>query len=136
MRHLGLIVALAAAAIAFNGCSTAKKSGATVRDATVAAGQEVGDKAEDVGEQTAAAGKKVAEKADDATTTSAIKMRFAKDEKVQAFKIDVDTKDGVVTLNGTVSSKAEADRAVELARGVEGVKTVKSNLTVKSTTAP
>jgi hypothetical protein len=35
---------------------------------------------------------------------------------VSGLKIDVDTKAGVVTLNGMVATKAEADRAVSLAR--------------------
>ena len=68
---------------------------------------------------------------DDATITSAVKMRFAKDETVKAFAINVDTKNGDVTLTGTVKSQAEADRAIELARGIEGVKNVTSNLTIK-----
>ena len=75
---------------------------------------------------------KVGEKTSDATITAAVKMKFASDKAVDALKIDVDTKDGRVTLTGTVNTKAEADRAVVLARTVEGVKSVTPRLTIKS----
>ena len=112
-------------------CGAARRSASTAQDATVAAGREVGDKAEDAAEATAEKSKELARTVDDATITSAVKMRFAKDETVKAFAINVDTKNGEVTLTGTVKSQAEANRAIELARGIEGVKNVTSNLTIK-----
>ena len=48
--------------------------------------------------------------------------------------IDVDTKNGVVTLTGTVKSKAEADKAVSVAKDIKGVIDVKSKLEVGSPT--
>ena len=107
------------------GCASARRTGAATKDATVAAGQEVGDKTEDVAE-------KVGDKTSDATITAAVKMKFAADKAVDALKIDVDTNDKLVTLTGTVNSKAEADKAVALARSVEGVKAVTPRLTIKS----
>jgi hyperosmotically inducible periplasmic protein len=83
-----------------------------------------------VSEGTQAAASKTAEVVTDASITSAIKMKMANDKLVSASKIDVDTKDGNVTLNGTVKSQAEADKAVELANSVGGVKSVHSNLVV------
>jgi hyperosmotically inducible protein len=68
---------------------------------------------------------------EDGSITAAVKMKFANDEVVKASSIDVDTKDGYVTLNGTVASQTEADRAVTLARTVDGVKEVRSNLIVE-----
>ena len=68
---------------------------------------------------------------DDATITAAVKLKFAKDDLVRAYKIDVDTKDGMVTLTGTVKSEAEAKRAIALAESEEGVKRVSSVLQVK-----
>jgi hyperosmotically inducible periplasmic protein len=125
LLSLSLVVALSVA------CASARKTGSTAKDATVAAGKEVGDKTEDAAQKTAEAGKKVADKTDDATTTSAIKMKFAADKTVDAFDINVDTKDGNVTLTGTVNTKAEADKAVALAKSVEGVKSVTPKLTIK-----
>jgi hyperosmotically inducible protein len=66
----------------------------------------------------------------DAAVTTAVKAKLLADTAVSGLKIDVDTKDGVVTLNGMVSSKAEADRATSLARESDGVKRVISNLRV------
>ncbi|MCI0618994.1 BON domain-containing protein [bacterium] len=65
-----------------------------------------------------------------ARITSEVKLKFAADDTVKALNIDVDTNEGVVTLNGTVNSKKELNQAVRLAKSVDGVKHVKSNLTV------
>jgi hyperosmotically inducible protein len=68
----------------------------------------------------------------DASITAAVKMKMADDPDVSASKIDVDTKDGMVTLNGTVKSSTEERKAVDLAKSVDGVKGVKSNLKIVS----
>lgn len=73
---------------------------------------------------------KAGQTVEDASITAEIKLKFAKDDLVKASSIDVDTNNGVVTLNGTVTSQAEADRAVELTHRVEGVKNVRSKLIV------
>jgi hyperosmotically inducible periplasmic protein len=69
--------------------------------------------------------------ATDAAVTSAVKTKLLADTAVSGLKIDVDTKNGVVTLNGNVASKSEADRAMSLARDTNGVKEVVNNLRVK-----
>jgi len=66
----------------------------------------------------------------DAAITSEVKTKFLADTAVSGLKIDVDTKDGVVTLNGTVKSNAEANKAVAIARQSAGVKRVVNNLRV------
>jgi hyperosmotically inducible protein len=48
------------------------------------------------------------------------------------FKIDVDTKDGVVTLNGVAETPSARMRAVKLAEATKGVKEVRNHLTVKA----
>ena len=53
------------------------------------------------------------------------------DTVVSGLKIDVDTKDGVVSLIGDVASASEKRRALEIARETDGVKTVKDELKVK-----
>jgi osmotically-inducible protein OsmY len=68
----------------------------------------------------------------DAAITTAVKAKLLADTSVSGLKIDVDTKAGVVTLNGKVATKVEADRAVLLARESDGVKHVFSNLRVGS----
>jgi hyperosmotically inducible protein len=62
--------------------------------------------------------------------TAEIKTKLLADATVSGLKIDVDTKDRIVTLTGTVSSQAEKERALEIARGVENVARVEDKLTV------
>jgi len=100
--------------IAFTGCNAAKNTGTAV------------------GEGTKEAAEKTGEVVTDASITAAVKMKMADDELVKARNIDVDTKDGVVTLNGTVGSKAEEQKAIDLSNQVNGVKRVVSNLKVTS----
>lgn len=67
----------------------------------------------------------------DAAITTAVKTKFLADATVKGLQMDVDTSNGVVTLNGSVASRAEADRAMMLARNTEGVKSVVNNLKVR-----
>ena len=62
--------------------------------------------------------------------TTAVKSKFAADDVVKANRIDVDTKDKVVTLKGEVQSAAARTRAVEIAKSTEGVRDVVDTLTV------
>lgn len=66
----------------------------------------------------------------DALITAGVKARIMADDVVGAFKINVDTDECVVTLNGCVDSKDQIKRARNLARRVKGVHAVKSNLTI------
>jgi osmotically-inducible protein OsmY len=74
---------------------------------------------------------KAGEAMGDAAITGKVKTALIADPDVKALKIDVDTKDNVVTLNGTANSQASADKAVTIAKGVEGVKSVENRLTIK-----
>lgn len=71
---------------------------------------------------------------DDAGITAKVKTRLGADEAVSALDINVDTKDGVVTLTGNVADQAAKDKAEELARATEGVSQVVNNLTVGEST--
>jgi hyperosmotically inducible periplasmic protein len=66
----------------------------------------------------------------DASQTAAVKGKFIADPTVSALKIDVDTRDGVVTLTGQVRTQAEKDQALKIARETDGVKSVIDRLTV------
>ena len=61
-----------------------------------------------------------------------MKTKLLGDTKVGGLKIDVDTKDNVVTLTGTVHSAAEKTEAVRLAKTTTGVKSVVDNLTMSA----
>ena len=60
--------------------------------------------------------------------TARVKSVLLADAQVKGTKIDVDTNNGVVTLQGNVSSPSEKSRAEQLAQQVEGVKEVHNNL--------
>jgi hyperosmotically inducible protein len=68
--------------------------------------------------------------------TTAVKARFAADDTVKAYQIDVDTKNGVVSLSGAVETPAAKAQAVRLARETEGVTDVADNLTVNPAATP
>ena len=67
----------------------------------------------------------------DASITSAVKTKLLGDPKVAGLKIDVDTKDNVVTLTGTVKSAAEKAEAIRLAKNTTGVKSVVDKLVIQ-----
>jgi hyperosmotically inducible protein len=72
----------------------------------------------------------------DAGITTAVKSKLAADDTVKAYRIDVDTKSRVVTLNGKVDNARARSRAVELAKATEGVADVVDNLTVVAGVTP
>ena len=74
---------------------------------------------------------KAGEAIGDAAITGKVKTALIADPDVKALRIDVDTKDNVVTLNGTADTQANADKAVTIAKGIDGVKSVDNRLTIK-----
>jgi hyperosmotically inducible protein len=60
-----------------------------------------------------------------------VKAKLLADPDVAGRRIDVDTRNRVVTLTGTVASQAEKSEALQLARQVQGVADVTDKLTVK-----
>jgi osmotically-inducible protein OsmY len=69
----------------------------------------------------------------DMTTTVALKSRFAVNEDIDATDINVDTKDGVVTLEGEVASKTESMLAEEIASSYDYVTDVENHLRIVAT---
>jgi len=67
----------------------------------------------------------------DAAITGKVKTKLLADPDVKGLAIDVDTKNGVVTLNGSADKAGNADKAVSIAQGTDGVKSVENKLTVK-----
>lgn len=61
---------------------------------------------------------------DDAAITAAVKAKLAADMDVNPFNIDVDTNEGVVTLQGRVEKQEARDKAEQLARETDGVRRV------------
>jgi len=66
----------------------------------------------------------------DASLTATVKSKLLADPDTSGLRIDVDTKDKVVTLSGKVKSQAEKGQAVQIARNTEGVRSVTDKLTI------
>ncbi len=69
---------------------------------------------------------------DDAQITTQVKTGLSTDKDLSAGQIDVDTKDGVVTLKGMAPTAAAKARAAEIARNVKDVKSVDNQLQVRA----
>lgn len=67
----------------------------------------------------------------DPVITASIQSKYFTDDVVKGLDIDVDTEDGVVTLEGTLESDAAKARAVDLAQNTEGVSRVEDRLMVR-----
>jgi osmotically-inducible protein OsmY len=126
-------------------------AGQTTSQAVAEAGEKTSQKLSEVGDKTQAAvanaADKVAEKTGQAVTavqeasvspavadtaiTASIKTDFLKDPDLSVLKIDVDTKSGVVTLNGLAGDEAARVRAEKMAGAVKGVREVRNFLVVK-----
>ncbi len=61
---------------------------------------------------------------DDAAITAAVKAKLATDGNINPFNIDVDTNEGVVTLQGRVDKTEARTEAERLARETDGVRRV------------
>jgi osmotically-inducible protein OsmY len=75
----------------------------------------------EIGARTAQAADATRRAVEDGTLTTKIKAKMALDDTVKAFDLDVDTRNGVVTVSGTVRTEAEKQRALALAKETEGV---------------
>lgn len=58
---------------------------------------------------------------DDAAITAKVKAKLAADGDVNPFNIDVDSNEGVVTLQGRVEKEEARTKAEQLARDTDGV---------------
>jgi hyperosmotically inducible protein len=105
-------------------------------DATKTAGANAASDLKDAGakaaDATTTAGTTLAEKFDDAGITAKVKTGLAADKDLSAIKINVDTKNGVVTLNGPAPTAAAKDRATDIAKNIKGVSSVNNQLAVRA----
>jgi len=76
-------------------------------------------------------GKTAGENIDDATITAAVKAKLVADKPANLTRVDVDTNNATVYLNGVVESPEQKARAEQLAWQAKGVKSVVNNLQVK-----
>jgi len=115
-----------------SGVSKTQQAGAEVKQEAKDATAKVGAAAESAVDTTKEMGAAAAGKIDDASITAKVNASLAADKDLSAIKIDVDTKDGVVTLSGPAPTATARERASEIARSVKGVNSVNNQLTVKA----
>jgi len=77
-------------------------------------------------------GKTAGQNIDDAGISTSVQATLTADKAANFTRIDVDTNNGVVYLNGNVQNSQQKTRAEELAHRVNGVKRVVNNLQVSS----
>ena len=97
----------------------------TVKDTS-----DVKNDAREIRNDARSAARQTAEAVDDSWITMKIQSKFFLDDEVRARNIDVDTKDGMVTLKGAVESEGERQHALSIARATDGVTMVHDSLAV------
>jgi len=68
---------------------------------------------------------------DDRTITATVKSKLVADRASNLTRVDVDTTNQVVSLNGIVQTPDQKQRAEELAMQVSGVRRVNNNLQIQ-----
>ena len=68
---------------------------------------------------------------DDSTITTSVKAKLVADKVANFTRIDVDTTNHVVSLNGVVESREQKTRAQQIAMEVSGVRRVDNNLQIQ-----
>jgi hyperosmotically inducible protein len=77
-------------------------------------------------------GRGAGDRLSDTEITTKIKAKITGDGDLSPFNINVDTKEGVVTLRGTVKSMESKQEAERIARETSGVKSVENMLQVEA----
>jgi len=138
-NHRMTLAALAslAALLALGGCDrNDPRTAGQQLDAAIArmkpAAERAKEEAKKAADETRAMGASASEKIEDATVSTRVKAVLSSDKQLGDSKIDVDTRNGVVTLSGAVANNQARDHALELARNVKGVNSVNDQLAVKA----
>ena len=135
LSSLAVLLALGACNRVDGDSTVGQKSDAAVSKterAGAQAKQDAKDATASAKESTKEMGAAAIEKFDDAAITAKVNAGLAGDKDLSAIRIDVDTKDGVVTLSGPAPTATAKERASEIARNVKGVNSVNNQLTIKA----
>ena len=95
------------------------------------AAQKAESGAERTGEKLESAAEKTGEFLSDSALTAKVKTALIAEKDLKSMAINVDTKDGVVTLTGELPTAASVTQAETATKNVKGVKAVQNQLTVK-----
>lgn len=148
MKLTTLFIALAMLCMTLEGCDRQPEDGETygqkidrglekANQAMVAIGDNVTFRADLAGDAMLAAATVLANTAwieaapaDDAAITASIKTRLRRDLDIVVGRIDVETRNGVVSLRGLAPDEAARERAERIALGNRGVMRVDNRLAV------
>jgi len=72
---------------------------------------------------------------DDAALVASVKAKLLNSPDVEGLDVNVDAKDGVITLSGSADSTAERSSAEKLAKTADGVKSVDNKIVIKADAA-
>lgn len=116
------------------GCSKpgpAETAGKKIDQASESASAAVADTVNKAGEMAAKGSETTGQKIDDAEITVKVKAALLYEDDLRSMKINVDTVQGIVTLEGSADSQKNKDKAIQLSAAVKGVRSVISKLTVE-----
>jgi hyperosmotically inducible protein len=77
-----------------------------------------------------------ADKANDDLIRDRVMLKVGSDPDAKVGSLDVESKDGVITLTGTVETPSQRDKAAKLAKRVKGVKQVVNHITLRVQSTP
>ena len=130
-QHRGLLaISSLAMLLALSACDRGDNRTVGERiDSGAAKSEQAARKAAD---ETKAMGAAATNKIDDGLITTKVNAALVADKDLSAVKINVDTKDGVVTLTGPAPSAEAAAQATKIAKDIKGVISVNNQLVVKA----
>jgi hyperosmotically inducible periplasmic protein len=128
--RLSVIAAVAALGLALAACQD-KPAEPTVGQRVDGAIASAERKAEEIKADMKDGANKAQTAVGDAAITAAVNAKLAADSELSALRINVDTRDGRVTMSGDAPTLAARQRATELARSVDGVRDVGNSLTIQ-----
>ena len=80
---------------------------------------------------TSMTGQSTGQYVDDRTITASVKSKLVAERASNLTRVDVDTTNHIVSLNGVVESPDQKQRAEDLAMQVKGVRRVNNNLQIQ-----
>ena len=134
-RHRMPLLATLVLVAALGACSKQQpddelSAGQRVDDATAEAKRETRERMADARMSAHEAADKTAQVTSDMGITAKVNAALVADDQLKATQINVDTRDGQVTLSGRAPDAKSRERATTLASAVDGVKQVNNQLVV------
>jgi hyperosmotically inducible protein len=140
-KYIAISALAVAALLAAGHSASAQTTGEKIERKMDRAGDKVEQKTDRAEGKMERAGDTAKDMATDAKTgmsdswlTSKAKIALFADDRVKGRQVNVETKNGVVTLRGKVDSAEAKSAAESVAKGVDGVKSVKNELQVVAPT--